>query len=107
MRTSFSNMFFLRCIYIFQLIILSVFGIHLPNKQSFPTHSVQIQVTQQYWLAEQNRIDFPQFPPDDWFPIEINVPDTIESAWHGFETVWTAASEFFFMNNQEAPQNLT
>lgn len=61
---------------------------------SFPPHII----------IGDDRIDFSQlFSPDDWFPIEINVPDTVMGAWHGIQSAWNAASDYF-SSNGEMPQ---
>lgn len=44
------------------------------------------------------------FNPDNWFPIEINVPDTAMSAWQNFGDAWSAVNDYFSMGNQEMPQ---
>lgn len=43
------------------------------------------------------------FTEDYWFPIEINVPDTFISAWHGLESAWTFASDYWSMGNGQMP----
>lgn len=68
-----------------------------------PVNGIPIQIfsIQHYWTTEHQRIAFSQIiSPDDWFPIEINVPDTIMSAWQGVELAWMAASEYFSSNNE-------
>lgn len=41
------------------------------------------------------------FSPDYWFPIEINVPDSLMTAWENLGEVWAYASDYFSMNNNE------
>lgn len=66
----------------------------------------QIETFQNQWIVEQHRVDFTQlFSPDDWFPIEINVPDTVMDIWQGVGSAWTAASDYFSMNNEETQRN--
>lgn len=68
-------------------------------------HGFYIKTIQPHWV-EGNRIDFSQFFSfDDIFPIEINVPDTIMSAWQGIESTWTAAADYFSMNEDESIPN--
>lgn len=67
----------------------------------------QIESFQHQWIVEQHRVDFTQFfSPDDWFPIEINVPDTVMDIWQGVGSAWTAASDYFSMNNEEMQRNI-
>lgn len=95
-------MLLLRCICILPFFQLDVLGTYLLKGRNVVHHGTPIEPFQPYWTVEQNRIEFSDFfSPDDWFPIEINVPDTIMSAWHGFESAWTAASDYFSMNYQE------
>lgn len=72
-------------------------------------HSIngaQIEQFNPHWTIEENQIDFTQlFALDDIFPIEINVPDAIMSAWQGIESAWTAASDYFSMNEGELMQS--
>lgn len=47
------------------------------------------------------------FTTDYWFPIEINVPDTFIGAWHGVQSAWEFASDYFMMGNGEmSPQGM-
>lgn len=69
-------------------------------------YRTQIEAIQLHWIVEQHRVDPSQiFSPDDWFPIEINVPDTVMNIWQGVESTWTAASDYFSMNNGEVQRN--
>lgn len=69
-------------------------------------YRTQIEPIQLHWIVEQHRVDLSQiFSPDDWFPIEINVPDTVMNIWQGAESAWTAASDYFSMNNGEVQRN--
>lgn len=64
----------------------------------------QIEPIQLHWI--EHREDLSQiFSPDDWFPIEINVPDTVMNIWQGVESAWTAASDYFSMDNGQVQRN--
>lgn len=78
----------------------------LPVLHHSHQHGLEIDTFQPHWTVEGNRIDFSQFfSLDDIFPIEINVPDTIMSAWHGIESTWTAATDYFSMNEEQTVLN--
>lgn len=89
------------CVFIFRLLICQFVASdqYVVNIQ-FEFGS-QIKPLQQQWIVEPQRVDFSQlFSPDDWFPIEINVPDTAMDIWHGAQSAWTFASDYFSMENE-------
>lgn len=56
-------------------------------------------------VISQNGIEFSDFfSPDDWFPVEINVPDAIMSAYDSFGAAWQLASDFFSMDEEQTTQ---
>lgn len=70
----------------------------LPPLANIPQeeNAIQFEPFQEDFESEDNEIDFAQlFSPDYWFPIEINVPDTIQSTWQGIQSTWTFVSETF------------
>lgn len=71
---------------------------HCNDLSPSQSYGVHIESSPEYWIIEQNRIEFSDFI-DVLFPIEINVPDTVMSAWEGIGSAWTAASDYF--SNQE------
>lgn len=97
----------IKSIFVYTLIILinGIFSVYSIPKGDVPvSYGVTFDSFPPHIIIDDNRIDFSQlFSPDDWFPIEINVPDTIMGAWHGFESAWNAASDYF-SNNGETPQ---
>lgn len=83
------------------IVIQSFIKCDVVSNQIQPNFVIPIELQQQ-WIIENNRIDIPDiFSPDYWFPIEINVPDTIMSVWHSAMDVWMATSDYFSMNNDE------
>lgn len=69
---------------------------HPQQVVNFQFEGSQIESFQQHWIVEQHRVDFSDFLSiDDWFPIEVNVPDTVMDIWQGIGSAWTAASEYF------------
>lgn len=63
-------------------------------------YGTQIEAFQLHWIFEQDRDLSQYFSPDDFFPIEINVPDTVMDIWQGVGSAWTAASDYFSMNGE-------
>lgn len=56
-------------------------------------------------IISGDRIEFSDFlSPDDWFPVEINVPDTVMSAWDSVGAAWEFASDYFSMEEQPSTQ---
>lgn len=52
-------------------------------------------------ILSGDRVEFTDFfSPDDWFPVEINVPDTVMSAWDSFGAAWEFASDYLSMEEQ-------
>lgn len=95
------------------LLLLSVtlincgFCIHLPSNYRQIGYSVPIvPIVSPHFVVQGNRDDtditdiYDLFSPDYWFPIEINVPDTVMSAWDSFGAAWSAASDYFSMGEE-------
>lgn len=61
---------------------------------------------QQFVGVGDNRIDFMDiFSPDNYLPIEINVPDTFMGFWQGVNSAWETASGYFSsMNGEDTPR---
>lgn len=93
-----------KCVFCFFLqFIQLIFCTNLrPKFQPRQDYGIQFEPSEDYLIYDDNRIELSDlFSPDYWFPIEINVPDTIMGAWQGIGSAWTAASDFFAMGNNE------
>lgn len=80
---------------------------HLPiNYNNRFGYAVPIVSIPPHLIVHDNRVvelsDI--FSPEAWldtlFPIEINVPDTVMSAYDSFESAWSAASDYFSMGEE-------
>lgn len=76
-----------------------------PGSHHSDFHQSDHPIDPGYNLIYDHRIDFPQaFSPDNYLPIEINVPDTFMSFWQNIGSAWDAASGYFSMGNQVTPR---
>lgn len=89
------------------LLIECGFCIYLPiNHNRQLEYGVSLYPIQPHFIIpiqshQDNREELSDyFSADYWLPIEINVPDTVISAWDTAGAAWIAASDYFSMGEE-------